>query len=99
MGLLYGESKRNIKILSLNRPFINWSYHRCINLFNWPNNQSYLVNFDVLCEKLEKLNIIPLDEDDIKKINWLPGGKSVGSFQTIYDNMASIPADSPMKND
>ena len=59
--------------------------------------EEYLVNFDVLCEKLEKLNIIPLDEDDLKKINWLPGGKSVGSFQTIYDNMATIPADSPMK--
>ena len=52
----------------------------------------------MFCVKnLKKLNIIPLDEDDIKKINWLPGGKSVGSFQTIYDNMASIPADSPMK--
>ena len=59
--------------------------------------EEYLVNFDVLCEKLEKLNIIPLDEDDIKKINWLPGSKSIGSFQSIYDNMSSLPTDSPMK--
>lgn len=59
--------------------------------------EEYLVNFDILCEKLEKLNIIPLDEDDLKKINWLPGGKSIGSFQSIYENMAAIPSDSPMK--
>ena len=59
--------------------------------------EEYLVNFDILCEKLEKFNIIPLDEDDLKKINWLPGGKSIGSFQSIYDNMSSVSSDSPLK--